>query len=118
MWLETLELWDTFSHRVSTIYLPDRKRPMLPTVLSDTLCSLQQDNKRFAFAFDIKVDNNGNIINNNFTYKNVLIQVHKNYRYEETSLIYNEVIYSKLYDITHTAGSQTLIQKSILLNIF
>ena len=73
LWLETLELWDTFSHRVSTIYLPDRKRPMLPTVLSDTLCSLQQDNKRFAFAFDIKVDNNGNIINNNLLLFGIII---------------------------------------------
>lgn len=114
LWLETLELWDTFSHRVSTIYLPDRKRPMLPTVLSDTLCSLQQDNKRFAFAFDIKVDNNGNIINNNFTYKNVLIQVHKNYRYEETSLIYNEVIYSKLYDITHIMDKRVITSHDVV----
>ena len=40
MWLDCLDLWDTFTDRVSTIYLPDRKRSMLPTILSDTLCSL------------------------------------------------------------------------------
>ena len=30
-----LNIWESFSRRVSTIYLPDRKRPMLPTILSD-----------------------------------------------------------------------------------
>ena len=30
--LDHLGLWKSFSTRVSTIYLPDRKRPMLPTI--------------------------------------------------------------------------------------
>jgi exoribonuclease R len=114
LWLETLDLWDTFSHRVSTIYLPDRKRPMLPSVLSDTLCSLQQKTKRFAFAFDIKVDNDGNIMNTDFTYRNVLIKVHKNYRYEETALLYNEVVYSKLYNITHLMDKRVITSHDVV----
>ena len=64
LWLEALDLWKTFSHRVSTIYLPDRKRPMLPTVLSDTLCSLQENQDRFALAMDVYVDMEGNFIEN------------------------------------------------------
>ena len=114
LWLETLELWDTFSHRVSSIYLPDRKRPMLPSVLSDTLCSLQQKTKRFAFAFDIKVDNDGNIMDTDFTYRNVLIKVHKNYRYEETALLYNEVVYSKLYNITHLMDKRVITSHDVV----
>ena len=30
-WMDAMDLWDSFSNRISTIYLPDRKRPMLPT---------------------------------------------------------------------------------------
>ena len=28
-WMEELELWNAFSQRIATIYLPDQKRPML-----------------------------------------------------------------------------------------
>lgn len=99
VWLETLDLWDTFSHRVSTIYLPDRKRPMLPTILSDTLCSLQEKQSRFALAMDIDVDMVGTLVMQPTVYKNVLINVHKNYAYEDRKLVYNEPIYQKMYDI-------------------
>ena len=42
-WMDAMDLWSSFSNRISTIYLPDRKRPMLPTVLSDALCSLTEN---------------------------------------------------------------------------
>ena len=41
VWLDVLSLWEAFSRRVSTIYLPDKKRPMLPVILSENLCSLK-----------------------------------------------------------------------------
>ena len=47
-WMDAMDLWDSFKNRISSIYLPDRKRPMLPTVLSDALCSLTQNDERFA----------------------------------------------------------------------
>ena len=46
LWIEHLNLWNSLSMRVSTIYLPDKKRPMLPTILSDCLCSLQENQER------------------------------------------------------------------------
>jgi exoribonuclease R len=102
LWLETLDLWKTFSHRVATIYLPDRKRPMLPTVLSDTLCSLQENQNRFALAMDIYIDMEGNFLEDieAVKYRNVLIKVSKNYSYEEHKLLFNEAVYIKLYDLT------------------
>jgi hypothetical protein len=102
VWLETLALWNSFSQRVATIYLPDRRRPMLPTILSDTLCSLQEKQPRFALAMDITVDSNGKLIGDNpITYKNVLIKVNKNYEYEETALIVKDKYYKQLYDLTN-----------------
>lgn len=101
LWMETLDLWNTFSHRVSTIYLPDRKRPMLPTILSDTLCSLQENQDRFAFAMHIPLTISGDIDDTReITYENVLINVFKNYRYEEQELLYNERVYRNLFNIS------------------
>ena len=57
IWMDVLNLWDSFSRRISTIYLPDKKRPMLPTILSDCLCSLQENVIRIAFVMDIFIKN-------------------------------------------------------------
>lgn len=84
LWLEVLDLWDSFSQRVSTIYLPDKKRPMLPNILSDCLCSLQENQNRYALAIDIIIDDKGNIKDVKFL--NVIINVFKNFIYEENDL--------------------------------
>jgi exoribonuclease R len=101
VWLETLGLWNSFSKRVSTIYLPDRRRPMLPTILSDTLCSLQQNQPRFALVMDIIIDQEGRVIGEHpVTYKNVLINVKKNYSYEDSKMINNDTKYKQLFDVS------------------
>ena len=101
VWLETLGLWNSFSKRVATIYLPDRRRPMLPTVLSDTLCSLQQCQPRFALAMDVLIDDNGALISDQpITYKNVLIQVAKNYAYEDPKMLTNDKSYRDLFEVS------------------
>jgi exoribonuclease R len=80
-WLDALDLWDSFSNRISTIYLPDRKRPMLPTVLSDALCSLTEGDIRFALTLDLYVEKNtGKILLHKFV--NTMIKVDKNLRYD------------------------------------
>jgi len=94
IWLDALDLWDSFSNRVATIYLPDRKRPMLPTVLSDALCSLQENRNRFAFTLEIYFDmENYKIIN--YKFNNSIIKVTKNLRYDteeqETNEMYNNL---------------------------
>lgn len=79
VWMDSLNLWSSFSKRISTIYLPDRKRPMLPTILSDCLCSLQSNNRRFAFVLDLYIDAEFNI--SSIKYSNCLIKVFKNFAY-------------------------------------
>jgi exoribonuclease R len=102
LWLETLGLWNSFSQRVSTIYLPDRRRPMLPTVLSDALCSLQQNQPRFAFVMDIVVDKDGNLVPDiPIKYANALICVGKNYNYEDPKMLNNDLAYKKLFDLSY-----------------
>ena len=84
IWLDYLNLWNSFSKRISTIYLPDKKRPMLPTILSECLCSLQENKNRIAFVLDLTIEGN-TIISTQFL--NCIIRVKKNYSYEEDKLL-------------------------------
>ena len=84
VWMDVLNLWNSFSRRISTIYLPDKKRPMLPTILSDSLCSLQEKVRRIAFVMDIFISEDTII---DIKYCNALIKVSKNYTYEEDKLL-------------------------------
>ena len=98
IWMDTLKLWDSFSRRISTIYLPDKKRPMLPTILSDCLCSLQENVTRVAFVMDVILKKDcGEIIDIRFS--NCLIKVIKNYCYEEPKLLADK-FYNEILDVT------------------
>ena len=96
-WLESFDLWSSFTKRVSTIYLPDRRRPMLPTILSDNLCSLLEKQPRFAFCMDLEYTNLDS--QPNISFSNVLIRVKRNFVYEESALLKNK-------------NYQTLLQKT------
>jgi len=103
-WMEEFGLWESFNNRVSTIYLPDRRRPMLPTILSDNLCSLLEKQLRFAFCMDIIIDDNGVIQknkdgNDNISMHNVMVRTRNNYAYEEDKMK-KDVDYINLYRIT------------------
>jgi len=103
-WMEEFGLWESFNNRVSTIYLPDRRRPMLPTILSDNLCSLLEKQLRFAFCMDIIIDDNGIIQKNDIgdddiTTHNVMIRTRNNYSYEHHKMK-KDVDYMNLYRIT------------------
>jgi len=78
--IETLNLWNSLTKRVSTIYLPDRRRPMIPSILSDNLCSLREGTRRFTFVCDFIIKN-GKICD--FCFHNAYIFIEKNYTYAE-----------------------------------
>lgn len=88
--VEVMDLWDCFSSQVATIYLPDRKRPMLPTILSDDISSLIENKIRIAFTLDINVNKKtGEIIKHSF--KNTQIKVKHNLHHGTDKLKNNEV---------------------------
>jgi exoribonuclease R len=93
--MEELQMWNSFSQRISTIYLPDRKRPMLPTILSECVCSLCQDAIRLAFALDITIIH-GEIVS--YKFENVYVKVYKNHVYESSDLK-RDVNYQMMYDV-------------------
>ena len=83
LWLERFELWNAFNNRVSSVYLPDRRRPMLPTLLSEELCSLRANQQRFALAIDFHFTMN---TFSHITFHLTKIRVAHNYVYDDPQL--------------------------------
>ena len=52
--------------RGNSVYLPGKTIPMLPEVLSNGICSLQPDQKRFAKSAYLTYDQNGRIVSRRF----------------------------------------------------
>jgi exoribonuclease R len=96
VWLEELGGWNAFSDRVSTIYLPSKKYPMIPSLLSENYCSLMEKRKRFAIAVDFTIYPDGFITTE---FRNTIITVKRNFRYEEEKLLKNEK-YKQLFSIS------------------
>jgi exoribonuclease R len=112
--LDYLDLWNRFSERVSTIYLPDRKRPMLPTILSENLCSLKKSERRFAISLDLFIENNI-IIEEKF--RNVLIEVKDNLSYKEANNLQNEN-YKLLHTVTKNLSKNAEYQEKFKNGIY
>jgi exoribonuclease R len=96
LWLSVLDLWKFVecAGRITTVYLPDRKVPMLPTILSEDLCSLKAGKLRYAFVMHatFKVQGSegtseGTLELSEITYENALIRVKTNYAYEDKKLL-------------------------------
>ena len=98
--LTRMDTWEHVSDRVATVYLPkdatQSKKPMLPPVLSDDICSLIADKLRDAFALELTIIDNeivGTVFNR------VQIRVAKNYQYESRTLL-RDPDYIKLLSVT------------------
>jgi len=102
IWIDALNLWDSFSKRVSTIYLPDKRRPMIPTILSEGLCSLQENVTRIALTMDLYIVDNEIV---ETKYCNSFIKVCKNYVYEEEKLLQDEY-YHELLDVVQNLSTK------------
>ena len=104
-WLELFQLWDSFDNRIATIYLPDKRRPMLPTILTESLCSLKENTRRFAVAIQFWIDPITKKIDESMTkIQNVVISPYKNYVYDEAKLVHQDANYIQLLDATIYLG--------------
>jgi len=93
-WLHIMNLWDVVGTRSSTIYFPDMKRPMLPTIIGEQLCSLDQDHVRLGFVMEFTVvehPRRGVYIQHldglKPSYNQCRIKVSHNFDYEEKKLL-------------------------------
>ncbi len=74
--------------RAASIYLTDRRLPMLPEILSEDLLSLRQDELRPALSLKIDVDDQGGILEHEL-FKS-LIQVNRRLIYQEVDKNLND----------------------------
>ena len=75
--IEKFNLWDAFTDKVSTIYLPEKKRSMLPQPL-ETICSLKENCYRNVYVMEI---------GKSVCFYTKCVKINKNYVYEESSLL-------------------------------
>lgn len=84
--LDVLQMWSSLSNRVSTIYLPENRNTMLPEILSDTYCSLLENQARPSFAMSIVYNEDSQSFEEPHFF-NALIYVKRNFVYDEQSLL-------------------------------
>ena len=83
--LDSLQLWEHVT-RVSTIYLPNKSKPMLPPKLSEEICSLVQGKTRNVLTMEVILDTATSTILSS-TFYCTQIKVSRNYVYEEADLL-------------------------------
>jgi hypothetical protein len=91
MYMEAHDLWN-YINKVSTIYLPDKKRSMLPTILTDDILSLKANVNREVFSMNILFEEN-EIKEINFSKE--IIKIKKNHIYESEELL-NDNVYMNI----------------------
>ena len=76
--------------RGTSIYMLDRVIPMLPKELSNGICSLNQNEDRFAMSVFMEIDSNGKVVSSDI--KKSIINVRRRMSYKEVQAIldYNE----------------------------
>lgn len=86
MWLTTFDLFKYMTDRVSTIYLPDKKRPMLPLLLSDNYCSLKAGAKRVVYTYSQEFDTDTRQPIKEPVFGQGIATIAKNWSYEDPKL--------------------------------
>ena len=93
-------------NRATSVYLVDRVVPMLPEILSNTLCSLRPNEDKLTFSAIFHLDDKGEIKNEWFG----RTVIHSDYRFS-----YEEVQYVIDKNINEVDASVSLTSKSYIL---
>jgi len=104
--LEHLNSWNSFTNRISNIYLPDKKRSMLPPILAQ-LCSLNKGEKRICFVMDI------DMFTNETRLSICYIIVNNNYAYNDPSLLNNND-YKKIMEFYKYKSSRDIVAQLMI----
>ena len=106
--LDYMQAWSLLTERVSTLYMPDKNHHMLPTTLSEGVCSLSEGNERVCFSLLLTFSKATNeIIRTHFCTS--LIRIAKNFEYEEPELL-SSIPYQTLKCISNQHDSHTVVE--------
>ncbi len=85
--------------RATSIYLPDRRIPMLPPELSEEICSLWADKDRLAVSIFITLDSEMEVVDYRITPS--LVRVKRQLTYTDVNLfLESEPVFKKLHELT------------------
>ena len=110
--MDHLELWSSFTKRISTMYLPDKRRTMLPVLLNEYLLSLDATKDKICYALEIFYDENDNIERHNV--KVCKAHISKNYSHEDYELFSKKKSYMKLISLFKVDNSKDLITNMMI----
>jgi exoribonuclease R len=104
--IDYLKLWDSFTNRISNIYLPHKKYNMLPTILGQ-LCSLNKNTKRICFIMDYNVVTEETHISIGY------VKIKHNYFYNDETIENNED-YKKIKELYPYKNSSQIISSLMI----
>jgi len=100
--------------RASSIYLPDGKISMLPSSLSEDLCSLKADRDRLAISFLMKIDAEGALHGQEIALS--VVKIREQLTYEEVNeRVRQEPFLRTLHDLAVKLRDRRLAQGAIIL---
>jgi len=112
---ETLLDKEAYS-RSTTIYLPDKKIEMLPSILSEDICSLVSNQDRLAISVLINFDNYNKL--KNYEIKETIINVDKRLSYKEADgIIETDPLLIKLLKVTRELKENRIQNGAIVFTI-
>jgi exoribonuclease-2 len=102
--------------RGTSVYLPERRIPMLPLAISEDLCSLQEGRDRPSISIFCTIDEEGNVLASEIS--ETLLNVHQRLTYQEVDEIIAEGgPLNSLYEITKMLRAMRLDRGGLLLPI-
>jgi exoribonuclease R len=105
--IEAYNLWDVFSERVSSIYLPDKRLCLIPESFSENSCGLQENKLKRSMKVDFYFNSDGTEKKEKKDVVSMVdVYINKNFVYEEESLI-NHPEYMSLLKLTQLIESST-----------
>ena len=110
-----LKHFNTEPHFFSTIYTPHRKINMIPRFLADNICSLIAKKDRLALTFWY------NLETNSYNFENTIINVKKNYTYENFPISKYQKMYrtsekiGKMYQMDNKWNTHKMIEAFMVL---
>ncbi len=100
--------------RGTSLYLPDNRIPMLPTVLSEELCSLKQGTDRLAVSVLVRFDENDLVQDYRFVLSRIRVQRQLTYT-QANELVVDDEDLGILYRISTRLRRQRIAEGALLL---
>jgi exoribonuclease-2 len=100
--------------RGTSLYLPDNRIPMLPTVLSEELCSLKEGTDRLAVSLLVRFDENDLVQDYRFVLSRIRVQRQLTYT-QANELVVDDEDLGILYRVSTRLRRQRIAEGALLL---